>query len=169
VTALAVIAGVLLAQATPGAPVPPSLRVAPVVRQGFVYFVSDRVTAAGAGGGAGVQAVWAERWLAQADAALLWGGGNVWVTRFAAGVQRPGGWTPALWLSFATLWGDRVAVLDEAGRLPAAPTWATGVRISPLRFTGRFGSVSALDVGWSRGTGGGTWIEGSILEAVLRW
>jgi hypothetical protein len=158
----------LLAQAA-AAPEPETLRVVPVLRQGFVFFTSDQVTASGAGGGAGVQVTWRDRWLAQADASLLWGGGNVWVTRLAAGAQRSGAWSPAAWLSFGALFGDRVETLDDEGRRPPAPVWAAGLRLSPLRFAGRLGSVSALEVGWSRGAGGGTWVEVSVLEAAVRW
>jgi hypothetical protein len=168
-TAAALFLAGLLAQPAPSGPGPSGLTVTPFVQQGAVFFGSGEVTAAGLGGGAGVEVAWRGRWLAQGDVAVLWGGGNVTVARIAAGVQRRGAWAPAAWLSGATLWGSRIETLDEAGRRPPWPTWAAGVRASPLRFAGAAGTVSVLEAGWARGPAGGTWLEVSILRAGVRW
>jgi hypothetical protein len=166
VTVLGVTLGLLLSQAAPT----PALEVRPVVRQGFGYFSSEHVTATGAGGGVGVAATWRDRWLAQADASLLWGGGNVTLGRFAGGAQwRRGAWTPAAWLSTAVLFGDRIETLEADGRRPPSPAWALGLRLSPLRFSGRHGTISVLEAGLGRGPDRGLWLELSVVEVGVRW
>jgi hypothetical protein len=164
-------AALVLAQPTPG-PVEagaPALRVTPLVRQGALWFASSRVAASGMGGGAGAELTWRERWLGQVDAGILWGAGNLGVLRLAAGGQRRGLWAPAGWVTFTTLWGSRIETLDDAGRRPDWPGWAVGLRLSPLRLAGRGGSVSALEVGWGRGAGGGTLLELTVLQGAVSW
>lgn len=148
----------------------PAVEVRPVFRQGCGYFSSEHVTAAGAGGGVGLVATWRDRWLAQADVSILWGGGNVTLARVAGGAQwRRGAWTPAAWLSSAVLFGDRIETLLADGRRPPAPAWALGVRLSPLRFSGDLGTISALEAGLGRGSDRGLWLELSIVDVAVRW
>lgn len=148
------------------------LSFVPVVQQGFAIYLSDTQTAGGLGGAAGLQFVWRDRWLAQADVGTWWMLGNVASTRLAVGVQRRGTWAPAVWVAVNTMWGSRLRFLDQDGTATKAPPWAVGLRASPLRFAGERGLVSLLDVGVGLGTSGkaaGTWLELSLLQVGFRW
>ena len=73
------------------------LVIAPLIVQDAALFLSDDVTAGGAGGGAGVQLLYRERYLLQLDVSLLWGLGNACATRLAFGAQHAfAAWTPAV-------------------------------------------------------------------------
>jgi hypothetical protein len=107
------------------------LELMPVIVQDAVLFLSDDVTAGGAGGGAGVQLTVRRLFLAQLDVSALWMFGNAVSTRLAAGVQRDGTWSPAAWISWGTLWGERMEFLHGDGRRPGIPSWSLGLRVSP--------------------------------------
>lgn len=146
-----------------------TLEITPTVQQGAAFVLSDEVTGGGLGGGLGVQACWRRHYVAQLDVSVLWGAGNSFVGRVAAGYQRDGRWSPAVWGTVNLLWGDRIERLADDGRRPARPTWATGARISPLRFAGAAGVLSALEPGVALGPGGALWLELMLLHAGARW
>lgn len=148
---------------------PPVVEVMPLLQQSAVLVAGDDVTAGGVGGGVGVLVVIEGRWLVQADFGALWLMGNAWVVRAAAGVQHDARWCPAAWLTLGTLWGDRIERIGADARRPAIPTWALGVRASPLRFGGPSGVVSALEIGAATDFGGGLWLELTVLQAAARW
>jgi hypothetical protein len=148
---------------------PESLSITPVVQQSVMALVSERVTAGGAGGGIGAQLTWRRHYLAQLDVTWLWGMGNALATRAALGYQRDGWWSPAAWGTFNLLWGDRIEKLSDEGRRPARPSLGLGARVSPLRFLGAHGSLSALEPGLALNTGGGLWLELTLLQVAARW
>jgi hypothetical protein len=145
------------------------LEITPFVQQATMALLSDEVTAGGLGGGLGAQVSWRRRYVAQLDASVLWAAGNSLVTRAAAGYQREGRWSPAAWGTFNALWGDRIERLSDDGRRPPRPSWAVGARISPLRFVGEVGFLSAFEPGVAVAPGGGIWVELTILQAGARW
>lgn len=147
----------------------PSIRWTPFLQQTTVYFVSDRVTLAGLGIGAGAQFVWKKNFATQTDASILWANGNVVTTRLAFGYQREGQWQPAILATFSLLWGQRTEVLSETGQRPAAPVWVIGLRGAPLRFESSRGYVSALEPGYGIGPDHGIGLELTILAAGLSW
>lgn len=144
------------------------LELMPVVVQDVVLFLSDDVTAGGAGGGAGVQLSARRVYVAQLDVSALWMFGNAMSARLAVGLQLPGTWSPAGWLSVGTLWGERMEFLDGAGRRPSIPLWSLGVRGSPLRFAGPLGVFSALEPGIGTDFASGLWLELRIVQLSLR-
>jgi hypothetical protein len=147
----------------------PQLEVTPVILQNAVLFLSDDVTAGGAGGGAGAQLVYHGRYLAQLDVSALLTMGNAVTTRLAFGMQTGERWVPALWATFATLWGERLEFLTGDGRRPAIPTWSLGIRGAALRFAGEIGTISALEPGIGTDFSGGLWLELTLLQAGARF
>jgi len=141
----------------------------PFVQQTALYYASDTVTVAGAGIGTGVRLDCCQHITAQADASILWVNGNAVSTRFAAGYQRAGGWTPGIFGTFNLLWGQRTEVLSDTGARPASPVWVTGLRAAPLRFAGEGASVSALEFGIGFGPDRGRCYELTILSADFHW
>jgi hypothetical protein len=127
------------------------------------------VTAGGLGGGFGVELALRQHYLLQVDATWLWGAGNAWATRAAAGYQRRGFWSPALWGTFNILWGDRIERLADDGARAAAPSFALGVRAAAVRFAVASGFVSALESGAALAPTGGVWLELTLLAAGARW
>jgi hypothetical protein len=144
------------------------LELMPVVAQDVALFRSNAVTAGGAGGGVGVQLTYRQLFLAQLDVGALWLLGNTVSTRVAVGVQKEGVWSPAAWLYLGALWGDRVEFLQGDGRRPSIPTWALGVRGSPLRFAGELGVLSALEPSIGVDFASGLWVELTILQIGVR-
>jgi hypothetical protein len=143
--------------------------LSPLVVQGAALFLSDEITAGGAGGGVGIQALYRERYLLQMDVSLLWGLGNSFATRLAVGAQHATGhWTPAAWVSFGALWGDRMEFLTGAGERPAAPAVSLGLRLSPVRIATDGISVSALEPGVGTDFTGGIWLELGVLQIATR-
>jgi hypothetical protein len=140
------------------------LEVMPVIVQDAVLFVSDDVTAGGAGGGLGVQLKARRLFLAQLDVSALWMFGNAVSTRLAVGVQHDGAWSPAGWVTFGTLWGERLEFLHGAGRRPSVPSWSIGIRGSPLRFATPLGVFSALEPGIGTDFASGVWLELGIVQ-----
>ena len=138
-------------------------------QQRSIYFTSDRVTAAGVGGGIGAQVVLNRFLLAQADAGILWGNGNVVPTRLAFGIQRDGRWSPAILGTFSLLWGQRIEILSASGQRPAAPVWVVGLLAAPLRFEGSWGYASALELGYGIGPDRGQSLELTLLSVSARW
>jgi hypothetical protein len=132
-------------------------------------FLSDGVTAGGLAGGAGVQLVWQRRYVGQVDLSALWGIGNTWSSRLAAGVQLDGFWAPALWATGSALLGDRVEILTEAGSRPAVPTWGLGLRVSPLRFLLDSAFFSALEPTLATDFGGGVLFDLTMAQVGARW
>ncbi len=141
----------------------------PVLSQSGTYFSSDRVTLAGLGFAAGVQGVYKQNIVAQMDAGLLWINGNAVTTRWALGYQRQGFWSPAFFTTFALYWGERTEVLSENGQRPAAPVWATGFRLAPLRFACGRGFASVLELGYGIGPDTGRCLELAVLSVGVRW
>ncbi len=137
--------------------------------QGGLYFSSERVTAAGFGGAAGIQSVWNKSIVVRADAGILWGNGNSVPVRIAIGIQRSGSWSPAIFGTLNLLWGDRIEILSEKGLRPAIPAWSAGILIAPLRFEEPFGCISALELGAGLGPDRGYCVELSILDVSVRW
>jgi len=147
----------------------PQLRVTPVMHQTAAYYSSSCVTVAGMGFGGGVQMVYGKNLVAQTDANILWANGNAFSTRFALGVHREGCWQPAVFGTFDLLWGQRTEVLTAAGRRPATPVWAIGMRATPLRFNGSYGYASALELGYGIAPDQGMMLEVTILSGGIRW
>jgi len=145
------------------------LTVSPHVQQGLQLLLSDNVTAGGLAAGAGVQVVWRRRYLAQADLSALWGIGNTWSSRFALGVQLDGFWAPAVWATTSLLLGDRVELLTQDGRRPAAPTWGIGLRASPLRFINGSAFFSALEPSMATNLGGGVLLDLTLVQIGAHW
>ena len=144
------------------------LELMPVVTQDIILFLSDDVTAGGAGGALGVQLTVRRFMLAQLDVGALWAFGNVLSTRLSVGLQREGVWSPAAWLSFGALWGERMEFLQGDGRRPSLPSWSVGVRGSALRFSNGLGVFSALEPGIGTDFDSGIWIELNIVQVGLR-
>jgi hypothetical protein len=145
------------------------LEITSFVQQGAMALLSETVTAGGLGGGLGAQASWRRQYVAQADATVLWAAGNTVATRVAVGYQRDGLWAPAAWATLSVLWGDRIEKLSDDGRRPPRPSWAVGGRISPLRFVGPVGLLSAVEAGVAVAPRGGIWVELMLLQAGVRW
>ncbi len=137
----------------------------PMLQQTGLYFASDRITASGLGAGVGVQFHWRDHILGQADVNILWGNGNTVSSRFSAGYQLSGNWSPALLGTFTLLWGQRTEVLSASGERPPSPAWAAGLRAAPLRFRGDAGVVSVLEFGYGMGPNRGMALELTILSA----
>jgi hypothetical protein len=140
----------------------------PVIVQDTVLFLSDDVTAGGAGGGAGVQLTAGRLFVAQLDLSALWMFGNAVATRLAVGVQRDGAWSPAGWLTMGTLWGERIEFLYGDGRRPAIPSWSIGIRGSPLRFATTLGVFSVLEPGIGTDFASGLWVELNLVQLGVR-
>lgn len=139
------------------------------LQQNAMFISGSDVTSGGLGGGVGAQVAWQRRYLAQVDLDVLWLVGTPLVTRLAVGVQRDGGWTPALWATANALWGGRIEMLDQEGGRPPAPSWGVGLRASPLRFTGGRDFVSALEAGAAVDFDGCTWLELTLLQVGTAW
>ncbi len=144
---------------------PPRLIATPVVLQHATLFLSDDVTTGGVGGGLGVVLSYRARYLLQADVGALWMFGNVLSTRIALGAQWGDRWSPAAWLTAGALFGDRLEFLTDEGQRPAVPTWAVGVRVSPLRFVNARALIAALEPGIATDFSGGLWLELTVLQA----
>lgn len=143
------------------------LVLSPLLVQNALLFISDDVTAGGAGGGVGLQVLYRDRYLAQADLSMLWALGNPLATRLALGAQRKGTYAPAGWVTFGAVWGDRIQTLTGDGSRPAAVSWAIGIRGSPLRFAGEHGAISVLEPGIATDFTGGLWLELTLAQASV--
>ena len=106
----------------------PAIEWKPLLQQTGLYFFSDRITIEGLGAGAGVLVVRGTHLVGQTDINILWGNGNAFSTRIAAGYQRSGHWSPALVASCGLLWGQRTEILAENGERPVTPIWFAGLR-----------------------------------------
>lgn len=148
---------------------PEALGVVPFVRQAFAIHLSRETMAGGAGGGVGAQAIFYERYLAEAEVGVLWLLGNALSIRLGAGVQRRGTWSPAGLVTGTFLSGDRLELLSEDGSRPPAPNWALGVRAAPLRFMGKTGLASVLEPGIATDFRGGLYLELVVIQAGARW
>ncbi|HEX2677787.1 MAG TPA: hypothetical protein VHM19_14140 [Polyangiales bacterium] len=155
---------------TPDAsPQPRALTLTPMLGQSAVLYLSNDVTAGGAGGTLGVELGYRGTYLARFDAGMLWLLGNAGVARLALGLQHDGPWAPAVWLTFGVLWGERLEFLHSDGTRPALPSWSIGVRGSPLRFVSETGTFSALEPGIGSDLSGGVWLELGVLQVGLRF
>lgn len=141
------------------------LTVTPLVMQHAALFLSDQVTTGGVGGGLGVQLSYGTYYVAQLDVSALWTLGNVISTRVAIGAQWDDTWSPAAWLTAGALLGDRLEFLTTDGQRPAAPSWAVGLRVSPLRFRNELGVISALEPGVATDLSGGLWLDLTVFQA----
>jgi hypothetical protein len=162
-------AALLTLGALNGAASASELSVTPYVSQGISLHLSDEIMAGGIGGGCGAQAIVLDRYLAEADVNLFWLLGNSVSTRFAAGVQHRGLWSPAGWLTAIFLFGDRLELLREDGTRAPIPNFGVGVRVSPLRFVTRAGFVSVSEPGVATDFAGGVTFELTILKAGARF
>lgn len=158
----------LLAVLNGAAAVDHELELRPIVVQDIVLFLSDEVTAGGAGGGVGVELVYRRLFLAQLDVGALWMLGNALSTRLAVGAQHDGTWSPAGWLTLGALYGERTEFLAGDGRRPSIPSWSLGVRAAPLRFGGASGVFSALVPGIGIDFANGLWLELALIQLSLR-
>lgn len=113
--------------------------------------------------------LWNKLLIAQADAGILWGNGNVVPTRLAFGVQLDGTWSPAILGTVSLLSGQRTEILSESGQRPAIPVWAVGLLAAPLRFEGSWGLASALEFGYGVGPDNGRNLELTLLSIGTRW
>jgi hypothetical protein len=143
----------------------PAMSWTPFLQQNAAYFGSESAVVVGVGPGAGVLVEWGSGFLAQADASVLWANGNAVQTRAAVGLQRQGRWAPAVYAMGALLWGQRTEVLTETGERPGTPLWAAGIHVAPLRWRLEDAFVSALELGCGIGSGGGLYLELTILAA----
>lgn len=159
---LACTAGV--AQAEPATP----LEISATIHQGATLLTSPRQTTGGLGGGIGVEVAYHDRYLAQADIAALWMIGTPIATRIAAGAQRRGRWAAAAWITATAIWGSRIEIVTAPETRPAWPAWGIGLRVSPLRFRGALGTVSALEAGIASDTGS-LMVELTVLRAGTTW
>lgn len=143
------------------------LRLSPVLTQNAVLFLSDEVSAGGLGGGAGVQLLYRDLYLAQLDASALWGLSNAASTRLALRIQWPGIRAPAGWIAAGAIWGHRVEFLTGDGTRLPLPTGSMGLRAAPLRFAHDMGVVTALEPGVATNFRGGLWLEVTVLQIGL--
>lgn len=161
---------VLVLLSTPLAARADELVIAPLVAQNAAVFLSDDVTAGGAGGGVGVQLLYARRALLQVDLSALWGLGTALCTRVAAGAQlQQGSWAPAAWISGSTFWGDRLEFLTGSAERPNRPSWTLGLRLSPLRFATSSTTISALEPGIGSDFSGGLGLELNVFQLASRF
>ncbi len=114
--------------------------------------------------GLGIHLIHKSQVAGQVDVNILWGNGNAFSSRFAAGYQRKGRWTPAAYGTLNLLWGHRTELLSETGQQPPVPVWVIGIRITPLKFQTKNGYVSALEFGYGFGPDNGRSIEFSVLS-----
>lgn len=128
-----------------------TLKLAPYLRQGGMYFSSEQITSDGYGMGLGLSALSGKHLIVQADINVYWLNGNAFSTRLAAGYRKQGVWSPAILANFTTVYGSHTEVLNEDGSSPQFPVSAVGFRLTPLRFDNDKGFVSALELGYSVG------------------
>lgn len=152
-----------------GAHAQEQLRLMPLFQQTTLYFTSDHVTVSGIGGGIGLAAEWSDIVIGQTDVNLLWAHGNAIATRLSVGIQRPGAWSPAVSGTCGLLWGQRTEVLSETGERPPSPVWMVGLRIAPIRFRGRAGYGSVLEIGYGVGPDRGIAFEVTLLSVGALW
>lgn len=145
------------------------LRAVTYVRQGMAVQLGGDALAGGVGGGIGFELTWRDRYLATTDANVLWLLGNAASMRLALGVQRSGTYAPAGWIATRLLTGDRIELLREDGSRPPSPRFAAGLRASPLRFLGRYGTASLLEPGVLADVAGGWHVELTVLQVGARW
>jgi hypothetical protein len=120
---------------------------------GAMFYLSDARTIGGAGGGLGIRDTVQDRFIFQADASYLTLIGNTFAVRLAAGIQRRGLYTPAIFAMLSSQLGDQIAFLSpEHPTAVTGPTLALGINLAPLRFTAGTAQVSLLEVGVSAGT-----------------
>jgi hypothetical protein len=156
-----------LGSATP--PDPREVSVIPFVRQAFALHLANESMAGGAGAGLGAQAIFRERYIAEAEVGALWLLGNSVSTRLAIGAQRRGTWSPAGFVTGTVLFGDRLEVLAEDGSRAPMPNWALGVRAAPLRFIGKLGLASVLEPGVATDFRGSVYLEVTLIQAGASW
>lgn len=145
------------------------LTFTPMIQQSGINYSSERVTAYGYGFGLGCGIKWKRHVVAQADLNLLWGNGNAIASRLAGGYQRTGKWAPAVYLTSTFIAGDKTEALDDEGQRPPAVAWAAGLRITPLRFEGNRGFISALELGYGLGADRGQCLEATLLSVGIRF
>ncbi len=138
------------------------------IQERGLYFRSERVTMAGVGADAGIQAVWNGSYIAQADAGILWGNGNAVPVRLGFGLQKEGNWSPAVMATFSLLCGDRTEILSKTGLRPIVPIWTAGILVAPLRYERSFGTFSVLEFGTGIGPYRGISFELTLLSAGVR-
>lgn len=129
----------------------PAHRFGVYVRSGAAAYFTAARSAGGAGGGIGLRDV-VDGWLVlQADAAYLFGVGNLAEIRAGAGAQLPGPdrtYQPAATLLLSLYAGEQIRFLSEEHPTPVwDPGVAVGVELAPLRFTGETSRVSLLAPG----------------------
>jgi hypothetical protein len=141
--------------------------ISPLIQQCGMYYSSDRVTSDGVGLGLGVHVLHKTGIAAQMDVSLLWLNGNSCPVRFAAGYQKKGKWSPGVYATINAILGQRTEVLTESGSKPPVPSWAFGIRITPLNFITGIGYISALEVGIGTGPYHALDIELTLFSAGI--
>lgn len=127
---------------------PPTHRLSAYVTATAQVYLSAARTVGGVGGGVGVRDTVKDFILVQADLSYLALLGNAASLRVAAGVQRPGTYSPAALLTVSTLFGDHLSFLtpEHPERL-TGPALALGVQLAPLRFDLKDVQLSVLQLG----------------------
>ncbi len=141
----------------------------PLLYQTGQLYSSDRVTATGAGLGAGVRLQWNDHYIAQPGISILWANGNAIESQLAFGYQVGSKWQPQILAVTGLLWGSRIEILDEEGNRPDIPVWKVGLRLVPLNFRSSEGFVSALEIGAGIGPDQGRYMEITLLSAGINW
>lgn len=132
------------------------------------YLESDRATLGGFGFGSGLEIDYGKNLTAQLDANILWGNGNAASTRLALGYKFGDNWSPAFFVTYELLFGQRIEVLaGDGSRLPSI-VWAAGFRLHPLQFETETNSFSVLEIGYGISPYRGFNLEISILSVGIR-
>lgn len=125
-----------------------TIRIGAYLRSGVTVHLAPSQSMGGMGGGAGVRLWYSNRWIAQADFNYLTLVGNVGEIRLAAGIQRPGMWTPAALATISMLIGERLSFHTAEHPWPSVgPVVTGGITIAPLRFMHENRTISVLEFG----------------------
>lgn len=155
---------ILLFALLPGAKAQDKLHWSAVVQQAGMFYSAEQITSAGVGMGVGLQVFYKEKWIGQADANLYWLNGNAFSYRLAAGIQKPGKWSPAVLAGFTVISGDRTEIILADGKRPSFPVVVPAIRIAPLRFQHKRSAVSIFEIGAGLGPQKGVMVHLSIIS-----
>ncbi|HOD54973.1 MAG TPA: hypothetical protein PKJ08_10635 [Candidatus Cloacimonadota bacterium] len=134
----------------------------PYVKQNFLFYQSDRVTAGGAGGGIGVRMNYNQNLFSETDICILWGNGNSIPVTCAIGFQANGVWCPAVSLSSSVLLGQRTELLNQEGNLPSPFIYTINLKLQPFRFKHENKNVSFCDLALGMGP-----YKGNLLSLTM--
>jgi hypothetical protein len=144
------------------------ITVSTYLRQGGLYYSSQHITTYGVGIGAGAEIGYGKHWLGQAGFNCYWLNGNTFSNNLQVGYQKPGRWSPAVFGVANVHYGSHTEVLLSDGRRPSFPTISYGIRVAPLRFENRAGTVSLLEIGYGLGKYKASCFEVSLISVSFK-